>query len=240
MSIGLALLSASIAYLLGSISFARLVTQWWTSGKDITKHKISVDGTDESYKILSVGANSVSSLLGIKAGVLVSVFDILKVFLPALFFNYYFPEQPAYHLIAATFGMVGHVWPIYYRFHGGAGFTAIMGGLFVIDWLSVIILPIAGMLLGMLVIRNMIVASLGWLWLLIPWLWWRTDGDIAHILFAVAVNIIFILAMIPEYQTAMKFKKEGKYLEYGLGNLKSNPMGRGMLKIAEFFHVEVK
>jgi glycerol-3-phosphate acyltransferase PlsY len=228
-SIGLALLSASIAYLLGSISFARLVTQWWTSGKDITKHKISVDGTDESYKILSVGANSVSSLLGIKAGVLVSVFDILKVFLPALFFKYYFPEQPAYHLIAATFGMVGHVWPIYYRFHGGAGFTAIMG-----------ILPIAGMLLGMLVIRNMIVASLGWLWLLIPWLWWRTDGDIAHILFAVAVNIIFILAMIPEYQTAMKFKKEGKYLEYGLGNLKSNPMGRGMLKIAEFFHVEVK
>ena len=86
----------------------------------------------------------------------------------------------------------------------------------------------------------MIVASLGWLWLLIPWLWWRTNGDIAHILFAIVVNILFLLAMIPEYRTAMKYKKEGQYLEYGMGSLKSHPMGRGMLKIAKFFHVEIK
>jgi len=240
MNIYLAFLSVVISYLLGSISFARLVTRWWASGKDITEHEISVDGIDDSYKILSVGANSVSSLLGIKAGTLVSVFDILKVFLPTLFFKLYFPEQPSYYLIAATFGMVGHIWPIYYRFHGGSGFSSIMGGLFVIDWLAVIVTPIVGVLLGMLLFRNMIVASLGWLWLLIPWLWWRTNGDIAHILFAVVVNILFILAMIPEYRTAMKYKKEGQYLEYGMGNLKSNPMGRGMLKIAKFFRVEVK
>ncbi len=240
MNIGLALLSAILSYLLGSISFARLVTRWWTSGKDITEHEFSVDGTDESYKILSVGANSVSSLLGKKAGMFVSLLDILKVFLPTLFFKLYFPEQPAYHLIAATFGMIGHIWPIYYRFHGGSGFSAIMGGLFVIDWLALIVTPIAGLLLGMLVFRNMIVASLGWLWLLIPWLWWRTNGDIAHILFAVVVNILFILAMIPEYRTAMKYKKEGQYLEYGMGSLKSHPMGRGMLKIAKFFRVEIK
>ena len=240
MNIYLAFLSVVISYLLGSISFARLVTRWWASGKDITEHEISVDGIDDSYKILSVGANSVSSLLGIKAGTLVSVFDILKVFLPTLFFKLYFPEQPSYYLIAATFGMVGHIWPIYYRFHGGSGFSSIMGGLFVIDWLAVIVTPIVGVLLGMLLFRNMIVASLGWLWLLIPWLWWRTNGDIAHILFAVVVNILFILAMIPEYRTAMKYKKEGQYLEYGMGSLKSHPMGRGMLKIAKFFRVEIK
>jgi glycerol-3-phosphate acyltransferase PlsY len=240
MNISLALFSALIAYLFGSISFARLVTRWWTSGKDITEHTFAVDGTDEGYKILSVGANSVSSLLGKKGGMVVSVLDILKVFLPTLLFKLYFPEQPAYYLIAATFGMIGHIWPIYYRFHGGSGFSAIMGGLFVIDWLAVIVTPIAGLLLGMVVFRNMIVASLGWIWLLIPWLWWRTDGDWTYILYAIAVNILFILAMIPEYQTAMKYKEEGKYLEYGMGSLKSNPMGRGMLKIAKFFRVEVK
>ena len=175
-----------------------------------------------------------------KAGMVVSLFDILKVFLPTLFFKLYFPEQPAYHLIAAVAGLIGHVWPIYYRFHGGAGFSAIMGGLFVIDWLAIFVTPIAGLFLGMVIFRNMVVASLSWLWLLIPWLWWRTDGDLAHILYAVAVNILFLLAMLPEYQTAMKYKKEGKSLEYGLGNLKSNPMGRGMLKIAKFFRVEIK
>jgi hypothetical protein len=39
---------------------------------------------------------------------------------------------------------------------------------------------------------------------------------------------------------AMKYRREGKYLEYGLGTLKSHPMGRSVLKIAQFFRVEVK
>ena len=241
MNFNLAIISAIIGYLLGSISFARVVTYILSAGKkNVVNHEIPVDGTDESYKVVSIGANSVSSIFGPKAGMFVSIFDILKVFLPTLFFKLYFPEQPAYLLITAAAGLVGHVWPIYYRFHGGAGFSAIMGGLLVIDWLAIFVTPIAGLLLGMAVFRNMIVASLSWLWLLIPWLWWRTDGDLAHILYAVAVNILFLLAMLPEYQTAMKYKAEGKYIEYGLGNLKSNPMGRGMLKIAKFFRVEVK
>ena len=235
------ILSAITSYLLGSISFARVVTYLWSSGKqNVVNHEIPVDGTDESYKVISIGANSVSSIFGPKAGMVVSVFDILKVLLPTLFFKLYFPEQPAYFLIAAVSGLIGHVWPIYYRFHGGTGFSAIMGGLFVIDWLAIFVTPIAGLLLGMIVFRNMVVASLSWLWLLIPWFWWRTNGDVAHLLYAVIINILLILAMLPEYQTAMNYKKEGKYVEYGLGNLKSNPMGRGMLKIAKFFHVEIK
>lgn len=240
MNPSLAFLSALISYFIGSISFARVVTYLWTSGKDISEHEIPVDGTTDSYKVVSIGANSAASLLGPKAGMTISILDILKVFLPTLFFKLYFPDQPAYALIAAVAGLIGHIWPIYYRFHGGVGFSAIMGGLLVIDWLSILVTPIAGLLLGMVVFRNMIVASLSWLWLLIPWLWWRTGGDLAHILFAVALNVLFLLAMFPEYQTAMKYKKEGKYIEYGLGNLKSNPMGRGMLKIAKFFHVEIK
>jgi acyl phosphate:glycerol-3-phosphate acyltransferase len=240
MNIYWAILSAIVAYLVSSISFARIVTSWWTSGKNITEHEINVEGTGDRYKVLSIGANSASSLLGPKGGMLVSLLDILKVFFPALFFRLYFPEQPAYSLVAATAGMTGHIWPLYYRFHGGSGFSAIMGGLLAIDWLAVLVTPLAGLLLGMLVFRNMVVASLSWIWLLIPWLWWRTGGDAAHILYALALNLLFMLAMVPEYRTAMKFKKEGKYTEYGLGSLKSHPMGRGMLKIARFFRVEIK
>ena len=236
----LAILSAVVSYLLGSLSFARVVTYWWASGKDVSQHEIAVDGTDETYKVVSVGANSAAAILGRKAGMVVSLLDILKVFLPTLFFKLYFPEQPVYALLAAVAGLSGHVWPLYYRFHGGVGFSAILGGLLVIDWLAVLVTPVAGLLLGMVVFRNMIVASLSWLWLLIPWMWWRTGGDTAHILYSVAINVLLLLAMFPEYQTAMKYRKEGKYIEYGLGNLKSNPMGRGMLKIATFFRVKIK
>ena len=46
------------------------------------------------------------------------------------------------------------------------------------------------------------------------------------------MNILFILAMIPEIKTGIKYKKEGKVEEYGRGSLASNPMGRGYLKMA--------
>lgn len=231
--------SLLISYLLGSISFARLIVKMWT-GKDVAEFEVAVDGTGETYKAVSIGGNTVSTVLGAKGGLTVGILDILKVTLPTLTFKLLYPEQPVYMLIAAVGGLVGHIWPVYYRFHGGAGFSAIMGGLLVIDWLAVLVTPIAGLLLGMVVFRNMIVASLSWIWLLIPWLWWRTGGDPAHLLYAVIVNILFLLAMIPEYKTAMKYKKEGKYIEYGLGALKANPMGRGMLKMAKFFKVEIK
>jgi glycerol-3-phosphate acyltransferase PlsY len=240
MSLGNAVLDAVLVYLIGSISFARLVTRFWAPGKDVTNFEIRVEGTEDRYKVLSIGANSVSSVLGSKAGMVVSALDILKILIPTLLFKLIFPEQPAYALIAAVAGMIGHIWPVYYQFHGGSGFSAVLGGLLVIDWLAVFITPVAGLFLGMVVFRNMIAANLMWMWLLIPWFWWRTDGDIRYILYAVVVNILFILAMIPDIKMAMKYRREGKYIEYGLGNLKSNPMGRSMLKIAKFFGVEVK
>jgi acyl phosphate:glycerol-3-phosphate acyltransferase len=240
MNLGVAASIAIVTYLIGSISSARLFTRWWSSGKDVTQHEIGVEGTDEKYKVLSIGGNSVGSMLGARAGMTVGILDILKTLLPTLFFKLYFPEQPAYYLIAAVAGLIGHIWPLYYRFHGGSGFSAIMGGLLVIDWLAVLVTPMAGLFLGMAIFRNMVVATLSWIWLLIPWLWWRFEGNPAFMVYAVVVNILFILAMIPEIKTALKYKKEGKMLEYGIGNLKSNPMGRGMLMIAEFFKVEVK
>lgn len=239
MDFSIATFSLVSSYLLGAISFARLVVRLST-GNDVTQFEVAIDGTDEKYKAISIGGNTVSTVLGAKGGMTVGILDILKVAIPTLAFKYYFPEQPVYMLIAAVGGVLGHIWPIYYRFHGGSGFSAIMGGLLVIDWLAVFVSPIAGLLIGMLIFRNMIVATLSWLWLLIPWFWWRFDGDPIYISYAVVVNLLFVLAMIPEYRTAMKYKQEGKYIEYGLGVLKANPMGRGMLKMAKFFKVEIK
>ena len=227
----LVFLVATGSYLIGSISFARIITKLW--GKmDVTDFEIPVEGSEERYKVISIGANSVSSILGTKVGMTVSILDILKVILPTLFCKLYFPEQPLYALLAAVGGLLGHVWPIFHKFHGGSGFSAIMGGLLVIEPLAVIATPVAGLLLGMLVFRNLIVATLSWIWLLIPWFWWRTEGDPLYIGYAVALNIIFILAMAPEIKLGLKYQREGKTQEYGVGTLSSHPMGRGMLKMA--------
>lgn len=234
MDMVLVLATGLCSYLIGSFSFARLITRLW-SGKDITQFEIPVQGTADRYKVLSIGGNSVSSVLGPKAGMIVSLLDILKIFLPVLFFRLYFSPQPGYMLVSALAGLVGHVWPLYFKFHGGTGFSAILGALLAIDPLAVLVANILGILLGLVVFRSLIVVSMGWIWLLIPWFWWRSGGDPVFILFAFGINVLIILAMIPEIKNGLKYKREGKYMEYGLGSLSSHPMGRGMLKMARFF-----
>src|SRR5512140_2450924 len=119
----IAVLSLLTSYLLGSISFARLVVKLWT-GRDVTKFEIAVDSTEEKYQAISIGGNTVSMLLGPTGGMIVGVLDILKILLPTLAFKLLYPQQPAYELLAALGGLIGHIWPIYYRFHGGSGFSA--------------------------------------------------------------------------------------------------------------------
>ena len=220
-----------ISYLIGSISFARIVTKIW-SGKNVTDFEIPVEGAEDHYKVISIGANSVSSQLGAKAGMLVSALDILKVFIPVFLARYYFPDNNWVPIIAAIGGMIGHVWPIYYKFHGGSGYSAILGSLFVFDPLAILLTPLIGLFLGMIVFRNLIVATISWMWLLILWFWLRKPENPEFIFYALFINIIFILAMIPEIKTGIKYKKEGRTEEYGRGSLSSNPMGRGFLKMA--------
>ena len=235
---GIAILIAIFSYLFGAISFTRVVTSIKSPENDVVDTEIQFVDSQETMKVSHIGANIAAQKLGAKWGMLVGVLDIAKVFLPSLACKLIFPELPYYTLLAGISGMAGHNWPIYYRFKGGMGFSAAMGSLLVVDWLAVLLLPIAGTMLGIL-IRNMVVASLSWLWLLIPWMWWRTS-DPVYVLYAILLNVLFILAMIPEIKKAISYRREGKLEEYGESVLRSNPMGRGMIKMAEKFNLSVR
>jgi glycerol-3-phosphate acyltransferase PlsY len=189
-------------------------------------------------KVTNIGANIAAQNLGAKWGMVVGVLDILKVALPSLICKFLFPDLPYYTLLAGIAGMAGHNWPIYYSFHGGSGFSAAMGSLLVVDWPAVFVLPLAGTLLGLL-FRNLVIVSLSWLWLLIPWLWFRTH-DWGYLIYGVLINLLFILAMIPEIKKAISFWRDGRLQEYGESVLMSNPMGRGMIKMAERFNFSVR
>jgi glycerol-3-phosphate acyltransferase PlsY len=238
MDIAIAISVGTIGYLVGSISFARIVTRFLSPHQDITNYEIPVGGTADRYKVISIGANSAALGHGPRAGMLVSLLDMAKVAIPTWLCQQWLP-QPPYYLLLALAGMAGHIWPVYHKFHGGSGFSPVLGGLLVIDWLSVLVAPIAGLFLGMAVLRNIVVASLAWLWLLIPWLWFRTHS-LAHLAYALAINILFVLAMIPEIKIARKYAKEGKLEAYGRSSLESNPMGRGLLKMAARLKIPIK
>ena len=227
----LALFAAAVGYLCGAISFARLVSKIVAPQKDITSTEIGIASTEEKVIMSAVSATTVSMHLGSKFGFVTVVLDMLKITLPTLVFKHRYAES--YFLISAAAGMIGHIWPVYHGFQGGRGLSAVYGGMFAIDLIGVFATSIGGMLLGLVVIRDVLVAYVGGLWLLIPWLWFRTH-DVAHVIYAVAVNIVFLLAMIPEMKQYLRLRREGKGDDLA-EVMQLTGMGRGIHKMAKRF-----
>jgi glycerol-3-phosphate acyltransferase PlsY len=229
-----ALVVAAVGYLCGAISFARLVARVAAPQRDLTHTEVKVDGIDDKVIMTAVSATTVSMRFGTKLGFITVVLDMLKVAVPTLVVKLVYPEA-YYFLITATAGMIGHIWPLWHRFRGGRGLSAVYGGLFAIDPIGVFVTSLAGMLLGLFMLRDMLAAYVGGLWLLIPWLWFRTH-EVAYLLYAVVVNVIFLLAMLPEARQYIRLRREGK-VEDLAGVMQLTGMGRGIYKMAKRFGV---
>jgi len=225
------LLAIAVGYLFGSLSFARLGVKLFAPEKDLANVTITLAGTDETADVGIFGANAASMILGPRLGCAVALMDMAKVALPVLAFRLAYPGQ-VYHLVVALTGLVGHNWPVYYRFRGGRGFSVIFGSFVVIDWLGAIVSVVAGLAFGMVILGNPVVAYMSWLWLMIPWFVLRTR-DPAHIAYAIAVNVLFALAIIPEARTILRYRREGKMEAYMQGLTTSSPRWRGMKQIAQ-------
>jgi glycerol-3-phosphate acyltransferase PlsY len=228
MSVLIAFAASVIGYLLGSISAARIVGRFVAPQEDISQTELAVPGSDEKFTMTSVSATSISLRAGPKFGCLTTIIDMVKVTLPVLAFKLWFPED-YYFLMVAVMGVVGHNWPIYYRFKGGRGFSAVFGGLLVIDWIAIPATSILGMVFGLLIFRDVLLAYMAGMWLLIPWLWFRTY-DAAYLAYAIIVNILFLVAMLPDLKQYFKFKREGKVNI--ADSLQTTDM-RHMLKLAD-------
>ncbi|MGD8491884.1 MAG: glycerol-3-phosphate acyltransferase [Anaerolineae bacterium] len=234
MDLFVVVLAAVLGYLCGAISFARLVARIVAPREDLDQTEVKLEGSGEKMVMRAVSATSVSMHLGPKFGFATVVLDMLKVFIPTLAFRLLYPESH-YFLITATTGMIGHIWPVYYRFKGGRGLSAVYGGMFAIDWIGVFATSIGGMFLGLFVLRDMLAAYMGGLWLLIPWLWLRSQ-DAAYVIYAIVVNVIFLLAMLPEMRQYIQLRREGKGEDL-TEVMQLTGMGRGIYKMAKRFGV---
>lgn len=232
MNIYILFAAAMTGYLLGSVSMARLMGRLFVPDEDLSSQDYQILGGD-MMTLEIASATNVSQKLGPRFGCTVSLLDMLKVFLPTLFFRLTFPEAP-YFLAVAALGVVGHNFPIFYRFKGGGGLSAAFGGLLVVDWLAVLVTPAAGMFLGMILFRDAYVASTLWLFLLIPWLWLRTQSWV-YVLYAVILTISFLAATMPLTKQYLALRKKGT--EALLSFYNQFHMGRGLVKIGRFFGI---
>jgi glycerol-3-phosphate acyltransferase PlsY len=231
-NLGIAVLAAVIGYLLGSISFARLVVKLVAPDQELTGIEMEIVDAKEPVHVEAFSGTAVASMLGDKWGGITALFDILKAAVPTLVFRLLYPDQP-YHLLAATLAVVGHNWPIYYRFKGGRGLSPMLGGFLVVDWLGTLATNLIALVLG-LALKSILLAYMGGTWLMIAWLWVRTRGDAAYIVYAIAVNVMMSLAMIPDIRDMIDRRRRGVAGSFE-GGMDATPMGRGIKKMANWF-----
>lgn len=192
-------------YLIGSISFARLVGRKVAAGEDLSQTTLDLPG-DSTMTYSAVSATSIGVRAGPLWGITTSALDIAKAYVPTLLARRRWPGE-SYHLVVATATLVGHNYPLYHRFKGGRGQTVIYGSVLAIDWVAVPVTSAAGMLIGFGALREIFVAYTLGMALLIPWFAARRKGP--ETAYAAVANALFAFATIPEAKEYFAVRKAG-------------------------------
>jgi glycerol-3-phosphate acyltransferase PlsY len=195
-----------IAYLIGSVSFARIVARRVIPDADISSTSLELIG-GATIEYGGVSATAVGARTGPRWGMVVGIADMLKAFIPVLVVRLIWPDE-IFHLVVAVMVMFGHNYPIFHRFEGGRGQSPLYGGLFAVDPLAGPVTAILGMGIGLLAVRDMFVAYTLGQWLLIPW--FALFGTTAEVVYAVVINTLFVVATLPEAREYVAKRKAGE------------------------------
>ncbi len=103
------------SYILGAIPFGYLIYRQRT-GRDIRG-----EGSG------NIGATNVARLAGKGAGIVTLLLDVGKGFLAVRLAVWFVPADSDWKTYAALAVLVGHMFPVFLRFHGGKGVAAALG-----------------------------------------------------------------------------------------------------------------
>ncbi len=184
---------ALLGYAIGTISFARIIGRIVVPGVDLSVTEYPMDGSDETWTYRGVSASTVTDRANWKWGLVVVMLDALKALVPVLLLRTMEPDTGSFAVMAAAV-MVGHVWPVWWRFKGGRGQSVLLGALVVIDAVSILVGVLAGLIVGLIVFTSSYVAREFWPLPLAPWFWW-TEGIGPEFWFAVVVAVVYLLGI---------------------------------------------
>ena len=122
----MAVLSCVIAYVLGSLSFAVIVS------KGFYKKDIRTFGSGNA------GMTNVLRTFGKKAAIVTVIGDVGKgivaIFIAKYLFGEFAGTEPIYGAyLAAIFAVLGHLFPVFFKFKGGKGVSVAFGAILVTD-----------------------------------------------------------------------------------------------------------
>ena len=180
------LIAVVLAYVIGSIPTAVWIGRKYYN-TDIREHGSGNAGATNTFRVL-----------GVKAGIIVLVIDVLKGFF-AVIFSYLIAkqigvqEEDLLRIIAGLSAVMGHIYPLFADFRGGKGVATIMGAVLGIN-------PIASVVAIVVFVSVLIIfkyVSLGsvlaGLTFPITVFVFQPDADIFMRLFSIFVTVMLIL-----------------------------------------------
>jgi len=134
------ILLSIVGYLIGSLSSSVIVTKLVT-GRDIRNIELKNAGAYNVFRNIGKGWGCVVAVLdGLKGLFLICIGFLLKMQIPHI-------------IIAASFVVIGHCFPVFYHFYGGRGGAPIIGILVPFLPIELVIWFVPAIILGLLIKR---------------------------------------------------------------------------------------
>ncbi len=186
---GNGIIAVIIAYLLGSIPSAYIVTRL-AMGKDIRR----LGGGN-------VGARNVFREVGKWASVGVGIFDLGKGIAAVAIAHWLLGAPQFFVLAAAVAAVVGHIWSVYLKFTGGNGLATSIGVLAMLMTRELLI-ALAVTLLLVVITRNPVL-SVNISLLSVPVSGWFLEKSWALVVFSVVLLVVMIINFVPTARAAL-------------------------------------
>ena len=166
---------AVIAYLLGGINFGVLISRMY--GKDV-----------RNVGSGNAGATNMTRTFGKKAGALTFLGDFLKACVALFIAILLMGVRGAY--VAGIFCIVGHAYPVYFKFKGGKGVVCILAMGFFTNLLVTLIMIVifAAILFGFKMVSFASVMTM----LIYPLILSNIEGNGIHIIYAMIAALLVV------------------------------------------------
>lgn len=182
------------SYFIGSVSSAVIISKLM-SGKDIREEGSGNAGATNMLRVHGKGAGALTLVCDILKGVIAILLSMLfDMWLKSTAPDSIFIGNLAY--IAGFFAVIGHDFPIFFKFRGGKGVATSLGVVLMLNWkigLIVLALALIIMIVSRYVSLGSITAAVSYPILVIGFMVGSEKWNVFYILNAVLMALVLIL-----------------------------------------------
>lgn len=194
-----------LAYLLGSIPFSFLIGEM-VKGEDIRKYGSGNLGATNAFRVFGkVIGSTVLVLDALKSGIIVFLMMHTSLFSSMTLIS------PLYFGLAAV---IGHIFPVWFKFKGGKGVASSFGLLLAYDWRIALFMLVTFMIFEITTryvsVSSVSTALITWFVILIRFIFWPTPGDDYSLLIVTTIVVGLIVYRHKANYKRLKNGTEGK------------------------------